>query len=256
MNRREFARFLRSASSSYLLLRVTACSPVGSRGHTSGDEPKEVLVYDLLMEGYSGRPFPLGERLGPNGVLKADAIRDFKTVTLPYVQDSDGHKFTLTAEHFAALLKGKSVTVTTTEAGGHVHEVRIDPKRTTGKPLKVYVDQDGKPVDSQSGNAGASDQLFVALDGNEKPQVYVTSSAELDEGSVQICFDAPAECQKNDQLWHGMHRHTPRVDKQIMASNESLGLDAAGGGEVLLSIRGKRKKDGTLLKAVMKLVRI
>ena len=99
------------------------------------DDPEIIMVslQDILTEGWStlGSGF-----LGFNGPLKAQLIKDNKTVTLPYVQDPHGHTFTLTPAHFAELRKGKIVDVTTTLALGHRHIVRINPARiVAGSPI-------------------------------------------------------------------------------------------------------------------------
>lgn len=85
-----------------------------------------VTMKDILMEGWStlGSGF-----LGNNGPLKAQLVEKNKTVVLTYVQDSHGHKFTLTPAQFFKLRQGKIVDVLTTEAEGHKHIVRINPAR-------------------------------------------------------------------------------------------------------------------------------
>jgi hypothetical protein len=93
-----------------------------------------VTMQDIRMEGWStlGSGF-----LGENGALSTNLIKANKTVTLNYTQDSHGHKFTLTPEHFLQLRQGKVVEVITTEAQGHKHMVRMNPARVVPSSAKV-----------------------------------------------------------------------------------------------------------------------
>src|SRR4051812_11596861 len=126
MDRRYFVQLLKGASCTYMTLRITGCGLTHTDdAKIAADDANAVLVYDLIMDGYS----TLGSgRLGENGTLKATQIRDFKPITLNYIQDADGHTFKLTSDDFRKLLKGQTVSVLTTVNNGHNHEVRIDPK--------------------------------------------------------------------------------------------------------------------------------
>jgi hypothetical protein len=84
-----------------------------------------VMMYDtyaqaLYMDG----------TLGPlTGVIEAAYVRDGEALTLDFWHGHGGqlHRFTLTAEHYAALACGERVYVTTSVVDGHMHELFIDP---------------------------------------------------------------------------------------------------------------------------------
>lgn len=148
MDRRSLLKALGAAGAVGIATRLTGCGGIEeTRGSTLKDGTRRVLVYDLVMEGWStlGSGF-----LGDNGILRATMIRDFQNVTLNYVQDPHGHKFDLTQADFAKILLGQQVNVLTTYKLDHRHEVRIkQTRRAPGtQPIEVEIDETGKPVGS------------------------------------------------------------------------------------------------------------
>jgi hypothetical protein len=146
MDRRSLLKALGAAGAVGVATRLVGCgsleSPVTS---TLKEGTRRVLVYDLVMEGWS----TLGSGyLGDNGILRATMIRDFQDVTLNYVQDSHGHKFDLTQADFAKILLGEQVNVLTTYRLEHRHEVRIKQTRRVpnSQPIEVEIDETGRPV--------------------------------------------------------------------------------------------------------------
>jgi hypothetical protein len=247
VKRREFFKMIAGASAAYYTLSLTACGPAapGAALRVDVKDGDTVTIYDMEMEGWS----TLGSGyLGPTGELKAQAVKDNKTITLPYVQDDHGHEFTLTAEHFAALRKGKKISIETTEAQGHTHEVRIDPKTRVEGSAGITM-----PVDPSASAQSADDKVYAALTDNDKT-LYVAGSSDFDESSVEYCADTVAKCDADASLWNGMMRHAPRQDKQIFMSMKDLVLDD-GKSELPLNIRGKAKKDGRALRFALKLMR-
>ncbi len=253
MKRREFFKMIASTSAAYCVLRITACGPAGAgEGALRVDvrDGDTVTMYDMVIEGWStlGSGF-----LGESGELKAQVVKDNRTVTLPYVQDDHGHEFTLTPEHFGKLRRGEKVSLMTTEAQGHYHEVRIDPKNKVqgSQALTMPVNPDAQPA--QPADQTGGEKVYAAMP-DENKSLYLTSSADLDEASVQYCADTVAKCDADQTLWQAMKRHAPRADKQIFVSERDVPLDAAKA-ELPLSIRGTAKKDAKLLRFVLKLVR-
>ncbi len=148
MDRRTLVRVMGAVGLSTIAARLVGCGPVeSSQASKLGEGPAttRVQVYDLVMEGWS----VLGSGyLGETGVLHATQIRDFATITLDYIQDPHGHKFTLTDAQFAQLLLGQQVSVLTTMALDHHHEVRIKPAHHAdgSVPIEVEIDANGHPV--------------------------------------------------------------------------------------------------------------
>jgi hypothetical protein len=150
MDRRRFVvKLCVSLGLTSLAVRLIGCGQAPTKAAASSlrddESTRTVLVYDLVMEGWS----TLGSGyLGDNGILRAAQIRAFTALDLEYVQDPHGHVFALGEENFAALLRGEETRVLTTYALDHRHEVRIKPsRRVTGStPLEVVVDADGRPV--------------------------------------------------------------------------------------------------------------
>lgn len=141
------------------------------------DDPEIIMVslQDILTEGWStlGSGF-----LGFNGPLKAQLIKDNKAVTLPYVQDPHGHKFTLTPDHFAQLRLGKTVDVTTTVALGHRHIVRINPARVIASSAALKM-----PVVIANGDLPAAQSVPPQSTG--PLTIPSISSAQIEPGSAQ-----------------------------------------------------------------------
>lgn len=243
MDRRNFSKLVASAGVLCVSIQVVGCgeSPeAAAQGSTlKADGTGSIQVWDLTMEGWSN----LGSGfLGNTGTLKAKQIAAGVQITLNYVQDPHGHTFTLTAGHFKQLLRGEAVDVITTEAEGHDHRVHIDPKNHApgSTPLTI-------PLDS-----GVVEKLWANLPEGERQSLYVASSAELVDDSVEYCMDAQAACDANPSLWKRMARHALRQDKQIYKT-DALSLS---GSEQLVSVRGTNKKDSKLLKFVLKLTKI
>ena len=147
MDRRYFLRALGLGGVAGLSTRIVACGDAahGLAGLSADGETRRVLVYDLVMEGWS----TLGSGyLGDNGVLKAADIVAFKPLTLKYVQDPHGHEFSLGEVELARVLSGQTASVLTTYALQHRHEVRVKPtRRVSGAtPIEVTIDANGRPV--------------------------------------------------------------------------------------------------------------
>lgn len=250
MKRREFFKLMASTSASYMVLKLTACGPAAAGEGALRVDVKDgdtVVIYDMEMEGWS----TLGTgMLGPNGTLKAGVVEANKTITLDYVQDPHGHKFTLTPEHFTKLRKGQPISVFTTKADDHYHEVRIDPRKNR-IPGSAGITM---PVDPAAGGAGDSSSKasgYATLD--EKDKLYVAGTEDLDEASVEYCQDTPENCDDDTGSWNPMKRYAARRDKQIFVSDDILTLDDAKS-ELPLSVRAKTKKDGVALRLLLKLV--
>jgi hypothetical protein len=270
MDRRQFFQLFKAASCSYLVLRVAGCTATGT-AKVLAEDPNSLLVYDLIMQGFSN---PDGEYLGDNGTLLASQIRDDQTVTLPYVQDDDGHTFTLTPDHFAALMRGETVTVITTIARDHNHQVHIDPANHApgSAPLTVEVDGEGRPVGNASGNAGTATsattttitsasanssageaRLFAGLSEGQQPNLFVSGTKEMVEGSVEYCVDDPDDCDAEESLWQTMSRSS-RKDIAVFVSDDVLGVDPTQESEVPVSVRGQAQSDGQLVTLLLNLV--
>lgn len=146
MDRRSLLKALGMAGAATLAPRIVGCGPVEGTASTLKDGPtRRVMVYDVVMEGWS----TLGSGyLGDNGVLRAATVREFKNVTLDYVQDPHGHKFELTQDDFAKMLLGQQVNVLTTYRLDHRHEVRIKQTRRVpnSQPIEIEIDENGRPV--------------------------------------------------------------------------------------------------------------
>ncbi len=248
MQRRKFFQLVASASASYMVLQITGCGSAddGVARVTIADGDS-VVMYDIDMEGWStlGSGF-----LGGTGVLAATKIQDAKEITLDYEQDPHGHKFTLTREHFLMLRRGEKISVLTSEAQGHHHEVRIDPKNKVqgSQGVTMPVNPDAAGVDATGG-----EKMYAALESKDPSKLYVAGSAEMDEASMQYCAETKAKCEADASLWRSMRRHAARQDKQIFASDDVLSFGASSK-EQPVSVRGKRKSDSKVLTFLMKLV--
>jgi hypothetical protein len=122
-----------------------ASAPGAHRAGGARDGVRTVVVNDLVMEGWS----TLGSGyLGPTGTLRATQIRDFLALDLAYIQDPHGHRFALSTDDLAKLLLGERVSVFTTYAQSHRHEVRINPahQASGSQPIEVEIDETGRPT--------------------------------------------------------------------------------------------------------------
>ena len=256
IKRREFFKLMASASSAYCVLRLTGCGPASPASGAAlcasvYDGDGTVTMYDLVMEGWStlGSGF-----LGDNGTLPATTIKANVEVTLDYVQDDHGHKFTLTPDHFLQLRKGEKIQVDTTVALDHYHHVVIDPAHRApgGVGLVMPIDPTAPVVPPGQSNPKTEEKMYAGLSDDQAPNLYLSGSAEMDDTSVQYCLDVPAKCDADETHWQTLHRAT-RTDKQVFISDRALIVDAANG-ELPFSVRGKRKSDGALLKFLLKLV--
>lgn len=248
MQRRQFFKLAASASATYMVLQLTGCGSADEGvARVSIADGDSVVMYDINMEGWStlGSGF-----LGGTGVLAATKIQDAKEITLDYEQDPHGHKFTLTREHFLKLRRGEKISVFTSEAQGHYHEVRIDPKNqvqgSQGVTMPVNPDAAGE-------DATGGEKMYAALEAKDPSKLYVAGSAEMDESSMEYCADTKERCAGDAGLWKAMRRHAARADKQIFASDDVLSF-AVGSKEQPVSVRGKRKVDSKVLTFLMKLV--
>lgn len=253
LKRREFFKMVAGASAAYYVLQLTACGPAAPNSGSIRVDVKDgntVTMYDMVVEGWS----TLGSgHLGDCDDLSAQLVQDNKTVTLAYTQDDHGHQFTLTPDHFAKLRRGEKISLMTTEALGHHHEVRIDPKKTVRGSRGITMPIDPLGSIGPGSDPTRGEKAYAALTDSNK-NLYVSSTVELDEASVQYCVDTPANCDTNPTLWQTMKRHAPRTDKQIFVSERDLSLDSAAT-DLPLSIRGKSKTNAQLLQFMLKLVR-
>ena len=105
------------------------------------DDADAAEAFDLIIDGYSMFD---GDYLGKAGELKATQIAAMQPLTLPYLQDSHGHKFDLTREDLVALLSNQVVEKETTVMLNHNHKVKIEPTK------KANPSQQGLAVDLNS----------------------------------------------------------------------------------------------------------
>lgn len=248
-NRREFYRLITLGSLGVLSLRLTGCGPSQSNSRTySSDEPEQsqtpytIVVYDLMMYGYSNFS---GDRLGKTGVLKATTIRDGQSVTLPYTQDGDGHKFTLTATEFDALKAGKKVAVDTTVNNGHNHKVVIDPAIKAPNAQSVEItDPTGQTNES----------IFVTIEEQDEPHLYMQGSQQLDPTSAEYCLAPKLACDQDATLWQKTAIHQDDASRQVLVSEKGLVLNS-NQTEIPLMVRGRTKADNKLIEMVLKLMK-
>lgn len=123
LGRRGFFRAVAGGGTLLWALRVqVAVFAVGRAGEARAEK-----VYDLVMECWStlggGRLGSQKEPLTAGQIIAGKAMPG-----IVYNQDDHGHTFDLTEQHMKDLLGGRVVSVITTEAQGHTHEVRIDPQ--------------------------------------------------------------------------------------------------------------------------------
>src|SRR5205807_2144631 len=88
------------------------------------------------------------------------------------------------------------------------------------------------PVDPTAG-----EKAYAAVPGETQSNLYVSSTAELDEASVGYCADTKDACAADAAKWHPMQRYAGRQDKQIFVSPDQLGLDVSKK-ELPIQLRG------------------
>jgi hypothetical protein len=81
-------------------------------------------------------------------VLKATDIVAHNYLDLRYIQDNHGHRFSLQPDDLGQIMLGKDVSVFTTYALNHRHQVRIKQSRrlSSRNPIEVEIDENGYPV--------------------------------------------------------------------------------------------------------------
>jgi hypothetical protein len=179
MKRREFIQYVNITGLGWVSLNVFGCGP-----HVETGELKEdVTMRDIRMEGWStlGSGF-----LGNDGILKAEEIKANKALNKTYIQDPHGHKYVITPEHLLELRQGKVVEILTTEALGHKHRVRIDPRNviSTSQPLTM-------PIVITDGPAQPADpQFFAAVSGQDAPTIHVAAE---NWSNAEICVTQDVE---------------------------------------------------------------
>lgn len=261
MQRREFFQLMGAAGFSLLVVKIQGCAQVTQDGflstNKSAPDDAVILIYDIQMLGYS----TLGSGyLGKDGILRATSIRDSLPLNLNYIQDSHGHKFSITPEDFAKLKRGEAVEIITTEAQGHKHKVVIDPKnRVPGSaPISVAVGPVSADIGLQiSMNDGNKDRVYSMLSNEQNsnnPRLYVAPTTELDENSVQYCLNLAEVCAADASKWKKLNRFAQRPDKQIFVAAENLVLDP-NLQAIPLQLRGTSKKTNQLLQFAMRIVR-
>lgn len=250
IDRRSFARAISLSGLAYLGFRLTGCGPVGADSRVAEDGSTvvgaTVTMQDLQMEAWS--IYGSGQ-LGFTGVLKASQIKDNQTLKIKYSQDPDGHDFELTPEHFLKLRRGEAIKVLTSEAQGHMHEVRIDPIKNRvpgGESITMPVDPNVV--------VPPSEKLYATFDGSETPNLYVAGSEELKDGSLEYCVAAKDSCDADTTLWRRMKAHGANPARQIFVSEESLRFDPLVS-ETPMSMRARTKAADKLVRALVKVVR-
>jgi len=152
------------------------------------EDDEEKKMYDIFMEGWS----TLGSGyLGKNGKLSAELIKKNQKITLNYIQDSHGHKFTLLPEHFYKLFKGEKVEVLTTEALQHKHRVIIDPKKQDKSSTPVIVTE-------SDFRRGEQDSLKVIVKGEESVDLYIHFDQIPAEEQAFVCVGDLEKCRKEN----------------------------------------------------------
>jgi hypothetical protein len=252
LDRRQFASLMSLTGIGLMVAPMSMLTGCGteqtSRTHSDANDSNAtasvlygVTVYDLMMHGYSN----LGSGfLGQTGILKATMIRDGKAVTLNYIQDGDGHKFSLTPEDFEKLKKGQVVTVNTTKANGHDHRVVIDPKNRAPNAQSVEIPDPSNPVES----------IFVSVEEADEPRLFMQGSKPLDPASVEYCLDTKQACAADANLWNKSKIHLDQAGRQVLVSENGVMLDL-NKAELPLVVRGKMKDSAGIIETILKLTR-
>lgn len=247
LNRRQFSSIITLSSLGLLTIKLTGCGQ-SPNSQVRSDEPADFTslyaftVYDIQMLGYSNLS---GGLLGKNGVLKATVIRDGKDITLPYIQDGDGHKFTLSAADLDQLKKGIKVSVNTTEANGHTHKVVLDPKNRAPNAQSVEITDATDP---------SAEKLFVSIEESAQPRLFVQGSKPLEPASVEYCQNSKEACASDPNLWQKSKMFVDTAERQVLVSDGSLVLDL-NQIELPLNVRGKLKENSRLVEAILKFVK-
>ena len=251
MNRRQFSSMITISGLGLITLKLTGC---GSSNNSQVKESEQsssdlspmysITVYDILMEGHSN----LGSgKLGPNGTLPATTIAAGVAVTLNYIQDPHGHKFSITAADFEKLRKGERVAIDTTMAQGHNHKVVIDPKNKAPNANSVVIIGPNKP-DTEA------EKIYASIEELDEPRLFVQGSKALEPSSVEYCMDTKDNCKNDQTLWKKSKVHLDTTDRQVLMSEQSLILDMSKQ-EIPLMIRGKLKENSRIIVSVLKLIR-
>lgn len=214
-------------------------------GENSGNGGRAVIygvtVYDLIMYGYSNFS---GDRLGQTGILKATMIRDSEAITLPYTQDRDGHKFSLTPDDFQKLKEGQKVTVETTVANSHTHKVVIDPAIRAPNAESIAIPDPSNP----------EEKIFVTIEANDQPRLFMQGTKPLDPESVEYCLDTKEACSADAGLWHPSGVHLEADGRQVLVSKSGLTLDR-NEAKLPLMVRGKLKDSSELVEAIFEFIK-
>ena len=173
LERREFLRVGAATLFSGFALASIGCAPTEnnqSRLRAEGDVVQPIIVKDIRI-GTS----PNGGGI-PGGVLKAKQIAAGEPVTLQAVEGSNHrHDYTISQEHFALLIAGKTVKITS-ELGkngfNHTHDMIINPENN---PSGFDTAEILPPTPSA--------KMYSALGEGEEPSFYVASTEELSEAS-------------------------------------------------------------------------
>jgi hypothetical protein len=257
LDRRSFARGLSLSGLAFLGFKLTGCGPevlerADSRIADDGTvfAGETVTIFDLRMQAWS----TLGSgQLGFTGVLRASQVKDDATLVLPYTQDPDGHKFTLAKEDLRKLRRGQRVSVITTVAQGHTHEVRIDPvadKVQGSEGITMPVDPDATTTPPP-----ADEKLFAAFDETATPTLYTAGSAEMDPASMEYCLDAKERCAADATLWRRMKTYVSSGRPQQMFASEVVLAPDLTLAEQSLSVRGKTRAGNALVQTVFRLLK-
>lgn len=239
INRRKALEISGQSVLSAYVLWLSGCGVNDSRLLLTEDEGK--LMHDIYMEGWStlGSGF-----LGRNGKLAASTIKANQEVTLDYIQDSHGHRFTLLPEHFYRLFNGEKVEVLTTEMLNHRHRVVIDPKKIdkNSSPVRVFESDFGgaeKPEQPE-------EEIPVAISGDQEVDVYFATNSNQQElqSEAFVCTAELKACEQN-QLWRKAGLYKELDGKKVwvlrglqpedpMANSISLHLGVSNNGQIAL----------------------
>ena len=292
MDRRHFFKLSYSASATYLVLRLTGCKQAadGSLVRGANYDANSVQVYDLTMKGlgypdgeYLGDngtlkasmiaahqevtlPYVQDDHghvftLKPedfSALLLGKSVQVVTTVALDHQHyvTIDPADRDLSSSPVTLAIDGSGNPVTPGAGGGQ------PPTQPTGQqpvtqqpPQPVTVTQpvsQPQPINQPPPPAAGRDQGFAGLSEAQQPYLYVSSSTQLQDGTVQFCLASPDQCNANPTLWNQMQR-TARTDKQIYVSGDTLGLDQVAPGTYPVTVRATAQ-DGHLVQFVLNLI--